>query len=109
MEAQGRGDPRALRSIEDTATLVGMATAQLGAVLDPSVIILGGSMFAEHTPLVDAVRRVVRQIARTPFQVEVSALGKEAPLAGCLLVGAHEAQRALRHQLRGAARRKGIQ
>ena len=86
-----------------------MATAQLGAVVDPSVIILGGSMFAEHSPLVDAVRRVVRQIARTPFDVELSALGKEAPLAGCLLVGAREAQRALRHELRGVRRRKAVQ
>jgi len=62
-------------------------------------------MFAEHSPLVDAVRRVVRQIARTPFEVELSALGKAAPLAGCLLVGAREAQRALRQRLRGSKQR----
>jgi len=98
-----------VRAIEETATLVGMATAQLGAVVDPSVIILGGSMFAEDSPLVDAVRRVVRQIARTPFEVQVSALGKAAPLAGCLLVGAREAQRVLRQHLRGGARRKTVQ
>ena len=105
MEAHRRGDPVAVRAVEETACLVGMATAQLGAVVDPSVIILGGSMFAEHSPLVDAVRRVVRQIARTPFEVEVSALGKAAPLAGCLLVGAREAQRALRQRLRGSKQR----
>jgi glucokinase len=108
MAAHDRGDPAAVRAIEETATLVGMATAQLGAVVDPSVIILGGSMFAEHSPLVDAVRRVVRQIARTPFEVQVSALGKAAPLAGCLLVGAREAQRVLRQHLRGG-RRKSVQ
>jgi glucokinase len=105
MEAHQRGDPVAVRAVEETACLVGMATAQLGAVVDPSVIILGGSMFAEHSPLVDAVRRVVRQIARTPFEVELSALGKAAPLAGCLLVGAREAQRALRQRLRGSKQR----
>jgi glucokinase len=109
MEAHQRGDADAIRAVEETATLVGMATAQLGAVVDPSVIILGGSMFAEHSPLVDAVRRVVRQIARTPFEVELSALGKEAPLAGCLLVGAREAQRVLRQRLRGEKRRKAVQ
>lgn len=108
MAAHDRGDPAAVRAVEETATLVGMATAQLGAVVDPSVIILGGSMFAEHSPLVDAVRRVVRQIARTPFEVQVSALGKAAPLAGCLLVGAREAQRVLRQHLRGG-RRKSVQ
>ena len=106
MEAHRQGDARAITAVDETATLVGMATAELGAVMDPSVIILGGSMFAQASPLVDAVRRVVRQIARTPFEVELSTLGKEAPLAGCLLVGAHEAQRLLRQQLRGALRRK---
>ena len=109
MAAHGRGEPAAVRAVEETATLVGMATAQLGAVVDPSVIILGGSMFAEHSPLVDAVRNVVRKIARTPFEVQVSALGKAAPLAGCLLVGAREAQRVLRQHLRGGARRKTVQ
>lgn len=109
MEAHGRGDAAAVRAIDETATLIGMATAQLGAVVDPSVIVLGGSMFAEHSPLVDVVRRVVRQVARTPFEVQLSQLGKEAPLAGCLLVGAHEAQRVLRQQLRGTRRRKTVQ
>jgi glucokinase len=109
MEAHQRGDPDAIRAVEETATLIAMATADLGAVVDPSVIILGGSMFAEHSPLFEAVRRVVRQIARTPFEVVRSTLGKEAPLAGCLLVGAREAQRVLRQQLRGGPRRKSVQ
>lgn len=106
---QQLGDLQAMQAIEDTARLVGMATCNVGAVVDPSIIVLGGAMFAEPGPLVDAVRQVVRQIARTPFDVVVSALGKEAPLAGCLLVGAGEAQRVLRHTLRGAGRQRSIQ
>lgn len=105
MDAHARGDARAVRLVDETATLIGMATAQVGAGVDPSLIVLGGSMFAQPGPLVDAVRRVVRQIARTPFDVVLSDLGKEAPLAGCLLAGAHEAQRVLRQQLRDALRR----
>ena len=50
-DAHRRGDARAMRAVEETATLIGMATAELGAVVDPSVIILGGSMFAEPGPL----------------------------------------------------------
>ena len=46
MEAYARGDARAISAVEETATLIGMATAQLGAVMDPSIIVLGGSMFA---------------------------------------------------------------
>jgi glucokinase len=109
LDAHRRNDPVAVRAVDETATLVGMATAQLGAVVDPSVIVLGGSMFAENSPLVDAVRCVVRRIARTPFEVVLSELGKEAPLAGCLLVGAREAQRALRQRLRAVLRRKTLQ
>jgi len=109
MEAYSRGDGRAVEAVDETATLIAMAAAQIGATIDPSVLVLGGSMFAESGPLVDTVRRIVRQIARTPFEVVLSALGKEAPLAGCLLVGAHEAQRALRQQLRGGQRRRMVQ
>jgi predicted NBD/HSP70 family sugar kinase len=109
MEAHARGDERAERAVKETATYIGMATAQLGAAVDPSVIVLGGSMFAEPGPLFDAVRGVVRQIARTPFDVVLAELGKEAPLAGCLLVGAREAQRALRQQLRVTVRQRTLQ
>jgi predicted NBD/HSP70 family sugar kinase len=106
MDAHARGDERARCAVQETAAYIGMATAQLGAVVDPSVIVLGGSMFAAPGPLVDSVRAVVRQIARTPFEVVLSELGKEAPLAGCLLVGAREAQRALRQQLKATVRRQ---
>jgi len=109
IQAHARGDESARRAVQQTATYIGMATAQLGAVVDPSVIVLGGSMFAEPWPLVDAVRAVVREIARTPFDVVLSELGKEAPLAGCLLVGAREAQRALRQQLNGSVRQRVLQ
>jgi len=109
MEAHARGDERAKCAVQQTAAYIGMATAQLGAVVDPSIILLGGSMFAEPGPLVEAVRAVVRQIARTPFEVVRAELGKEAPLAGCLLVGAREAQRALRQQLKATVRHRAIQ
>jgi predicted NBD/HSP70 family sugar kinase len=109
MEAHARGDERAKQAIQDTAAYIGMATAQLGAVVDPSVIVLGGSMFAEPGPLVDSVRTVVRGIAQTPFEVVLAELGKEAPLAGCLLVGAREAQRALRQQMKLTVRQRTLQ
>jgi glucokinase len=109
MQAHARGDERAKRAVQETATYIGMATAQLGAVVDPSVIVLGGSMFAEPGPLFDAVRGVVQRIARTPVDVVLAELGKEAPLAGCLLVGAREAQRALRQQLMITERQRTLQ
>lgn len=108
-EAHARGEGRAARAVEEVAACIGTATAHLGAVVDPSVIVLGGSMFAEGGPLVDAVRRVVHQVAPTPFDVVPAELGKHAPLAGCLLVGAREAQRVLRHQLTITQRERIIQ
>jgi glucokinase len=94
------GDHEARRAIEETTDLIGIATANVAAVVDPSIVVLGGAMFAQAQPLVDAVRRVVHRISRTKFEVVLSALGKEAPLAGCLLIGAMEARRHLRQTLK---------
>ena len=80
--------------------LIGIATANVAAVVDPSIIVLGGAMFAQAEPLVDAVRRVVHRISRTRFELVLSALGKEAPMAGCLLIGAMEARRHLRQTVK---------
>ena len=92
--------PAAQQALAETTDLIGIATANVAAVVDPSIIVLGGAMFAQAQPLVDAVRRVVQKIARTSFEVVLSALGKEAPLAGCLLIGAMEARRHLRQTLK---------
>ena len=105
LEAARTGNAEATHAIAETARLIGMATANVAAVVDPSIIVLGGAMFAQAEPLVGAVRQVVNQIARRPVEVVLSALGKEAPLAGCLLVGAMEARRALRQKLKTASRR----
>jgi predicted NBD/HSP70 family sugar kinase len=108
LEQAQQGDADARAAIDETARLIGMATANVATVVDPSIIVLGGSMFAEPGPLVDAVRLVVRQIARTPFDVAVSALGKEAPLAGCLLVGRMEAQRRVRQRLKKSLNQRSM-
>ena len=90
------GDEVARRAVDETATLIGIAVANVAAVLDPSLIVLGGALMAQGGPLVAKVRTVVGRIARAPVELAVSALGKDAPLCGCLLVAATEA----RHQLR---------
>jgi glucokinase len=96
------GDARARRAIEETATLIGIAAANVGAVVDPSLIVLGGALFAQAEPLVHEVRKVVTRIARAPIEIVVSALGKEAPLWGSLLLAAREARRQVRLRLREA-------
>ncbi len=105
------GDEIARQALAQTTELIGIATANVAAVVDPSIIVLGGAMFAQAEPLVDAVRRVVHRISRTRFDLVLSALGKEAPMAGCLLIGAMEARRHLRQMLKvpAAAAARSIQ
>jgi predicted NBD/HSP70 family sugar kinase len=99
-EAAESGDPRARHAVDETARLIGMAVANVVAVVDPSLIVLGGALFAQAEPLVRGVRNVVSRIARAPIEVVESALGKEAPLWGGLLVAMTEARGRLRHRVR---------
>jgi len=101
-EAAQKGDRAARHAVDETARLIGIAVANVGAVVDPSLIVLGGALFAQADPLVHEVRKVVRRIARAPLEIVVSALGKEAPLWGSLLVASREARRHVRLRMREA-------
>ena len=98
-KAAEAGDRAARRAVDETATLIGIAVANVAAVLDPSLIVLGGALMAQGGPLVAEVRKVVERIARAPLEIVVSALGKDAPLCGSLLVAATEARKQVRLRL----------
>jgi predicted NBD/HSP70 family sugar kinase len=102
-EAAKQGDPQARKAVDEAATLIGIAAANLILVLDPSLVVLGGALVDQGEPLVPEVRRIVSRIAPGPSEVVVSALGKEAPLWGCLLVAMNQAREELREGLRAAA------
>ena len=72
----------------------------MSIVLDPSLIVLGGALFAQAPELADDIRRIVSRIIPTPSAIVLSELDKEAPLWGALLVATMEARQRLRHQLR---------
>jgi predicted NBD/HSP70 family sugar kinase len=99
--AQG-GDRKARTIFDETATLLGIAVANLCLVLDPSLVVLGGALIAQGGPLLDDVRQIVSRIIPTPSQIVPSALGEEAPLWGSLLVATQEARVRLRQRLRHA-------
>ncbi len=99
-EAASSGAGGARRAIDETATLLGIAAANIGSVVDPSILLLGGALFANAAPLVLQVREIVQRISRAPIQIELAALGKEAPLAGCLLLASTAACDRLREQVR---------
>lgn len=100
VEAAQQGDRKARTVLDETATLLGIAIANLCLVLDPSLIVLGGALIAQGGPLLDDVRRIVGRIIPTPSQIVPSALGEEAPLWGSLLVATQEARVGLRQRLR---------
>ena len=101
-EAAMAGDRKAKKIVDETARLIAIAVANVGAVVDPSLIVLGGALFAQAESLVHEVRKIVERIRRSPMEIVSSALGKEAPLSGCLLVAANDARQRLRHGLREA-------
>ena len=99
-EAAQAGDASARQIIEDTATFIGIATANVKIVLDPSLIVLGGALFAQAPQLADRVREIVGRIVPTSSAIVVSELDKDAPLWGALLLATMEARHRLRAQLR---------
>jgi predicted NBD/HSP70 family sugar kinase len=103
LQAAGNGDRAARKAVEEAAVLIGMAVANLAVVVDPSLIVLAGAMMTQSELLVQEVRRVVQRVVPASPEIVVSALGKEAPLWGCLLVAGEEARARLRLRLRQMA------
>lgn len=100
LRAAEDGDAEARRAVHETACFIGMAAANVSTVVDPSMIVLGGAMFAQAEPLLREVRNIVRRILpRAPVKIVLSELGKDAPLTGTLLVAAREARRLVRVRL----------
>jgi predicted NBD/HSP70 family sugar kinase len=103
LAAAGNGDRAARKAVAEAAVLIGMAVANLAVVVDPSLVVLAGAMVTQSELLVQEVRRVVGRVVPATPEIVVSALGKEAPLWGCLLVAGNEARVRLRQQLRQLA------
>lgn len=99
-EAAQGGDRDARQAIDETAKLISIAVGNVAAVVDPSLIVLGGALFAQAEPLVHEVRRVVGRITHSTIEIVHSALGNEAPLSGSLLLAATEARQQVRLRLR---------
>src|SRR5512134_3343405 len=57
-EAALAGDRKAKKIVDETARLIAIAVANVGAVVDPSLIVLGGALFAQADSLVHDVRRI---------------------------------------------------
>jgi glucokinase len=98
--AAAAGDEQARRALEQSATMLGMATANLSVVIDPSLIVLGGALVTQGPALLEDVRRIVERVVPRSSPIVLSSLGQEAPLWGAVLVATIEARDRLREQLR---------
>lgn len=98
-DAAARGEQGARQTVTEASRLVGMVVANLSLVLDPSLIVLGGSLATHGPAIVPEVRAIVERWVPAPAQVVASALGEEAPLWGSLLAADEAARDRLRLSL----------
>ena len=86
LEAARQGDGVAISVVRDTAKYAGMAAANLVAVADPAVLVLGGIMASAADLLFDPVRtEVARRLPGAMMQaltIAPAALGAEGPAIG---------------------------
>jgi predicted NBD/HSP70 family sugar kinase len=82
-EALGAGDEAAIATIEETARLIAPAIAAIGAMLDPEIVVLGGSV-GIRDELIEAILRFLPRCTPDPPRVEASVLGSRAALIGAL-------------------------
>jgi predicted NBD/HSP70 family sugar kinase len=84
-DAMAVGDAVARATIEETARLITLTALSVATLLDPKLIVLGGSIGA-RPELVDRVRALLGSCMLNPAPIEASALGNRAALVGALAV-----------------------
>jgi glucokinase len=99
-EAAASGDEKARHAIRQSATLIGIAIANLSVVIDPSLIVLGGALVTQGPRLVDDVRAIVERVVPRASAIVQSSLGQEAPLWGAVLLATISARDRVREELR---------
>jgi glucokinase len=97
-EAAKAGDRSAQQTLDDAATFIGIAAANVCSVLDPSLVVLGGALLAGGA-LLEPVRQIVSRFIPMPSAIVTTSLDKDAPLWGSLLVAMREARERLRNEL----------
>ena len=82
------GDGVAVSVMRDTAKYLGMAAANLVAITDPTVLVLGGMMASAGDLLLDPVRtEIARRLPAAfvePLTIVPAALGADAPAIGAV-------------------------
>ncbi len=80
-DAAGQGDDAAIETLDAVAGQIARAAAAIAAVLDPSTIVVGGSIGARDELLV-RIREQARRCFPRRIEIEKTRLGDRAALAG---------------------------
>ena len=84
-EEAAAGESPATTVVAATAHLLGMAASAVVAVVDPQVLVLGGSL-GGRPELATRVAAVLGSLAPRPVEVRTSILGSRAGVVGALSV-----------------------
>jgi len=92
LELARRGNPRAAILVDEATEALARAFAAVAAVVDPELIVVGGSIGLTQPSLIRAAVRRARRLpireVGTAFKVVRGALGDAAPLAGAAVLAA---------------------
>ena len=83
-DAADAGDKRAIRLIEQMHDYLAQSALAIATVLDPSSIILGGSIGLKRPSVAERMVEVLERNLLFPPKVVPAALGEEAPIIGAL-------------------------
>jgi len=92
LDAARAGDGVAVSVMRDTAKYLGMAAANLVAIADPEILVLGGIMASDADLLLEPVRTELARRLPTPMMqaltIATATLGGDAPALGAARLGA---------------------
>jgi glucokinase len=86
VDAARRGEPDALRVVDETVLYLSMGLANIVSLLNPEMIVLGGGLMQAGDLFLDPIRRAVPQwaqpMAATQVRIELTQLGEDAGVLG---------------------------
>lgn len=84
IEAARRGDAAALAIVETLAAELARGIASVAVVLNPELVVVGGSLAGAGDLLIEPIRRALQTLVPKPPPLERSALGDEAVALGAV-------------------------
>lgn len=85
-EAAEEGDADAIALVDRAADYLALVSVAIGTLIDPEILVLGGSI-AKHQPgIVSRIQEVVSSTILSPPIISLADLGGDAPLIGALIL-----------------------